>query len=190
MRVSMYRKEVPNNLWPRPVITPQRCTYVRAGETVRKLWLTWRYSVLNCRYRHTWRGGVKRRRRSNTLTGYTFIPSCTFPPKLCILRLWWVNSRHPWHPWYIFVAYNESTAASTRTPKLIALHFSQVELKEATLLDSLLIIQCIWQLLQSIMSPLSIGYVFFLTRSILEVHRSAKANHRGLKMDDHLRLIF
>lgn len=69
---NMDSKRVPNNLWPRPAITPQRCIHVRAVETVRKLWLMWRCSALNW---HTWSGSVKRR-ASDTHAGYTFIPSC------------------------------------------------------------------------------------------------------------------
>ena len=65
------RKRVPNNLWPRLVITPQRCIHVCAVETVRKLWLMWRCSVLNW---HAWSGSVKKRERATHTQGILSSP--------------------------------------------------------------------------------------------------------------------
>lgn len=46
--------------WRRPVNDTTKVR-LRAGETVRQLWLTWRHSPLNCGgYRHSWRGSVKK----------------------------------------------------------------------------------------------------------------------------------
>lgn len=128
VRVSMDRKRVLNK---RVTCTSSHTTKVhecRADEQrVRELW------TLKCKYGHTRRGGAKLEAFTHAL-GCTsthkrsiFYPLRRFPPGLCILRLWWLEPRRPWH---IFIAHNDFnvTSAPTQTLKLIALHFSQVEL--------------------------------------------------------------
>lgn len=140
--VNMDRKRFPNNLWPRPVITPQRCIYVLVK--CERIVLV-QYSALNCTYTDTRRGGVKKKKHARRVYFHPLlqIPTQALYSQIVASQL--QNIHEIFLQPIMMLTCTELTAVSTGTSKLIVLHFCQVEHKETmtTSLDNQLIIWCI-----------------------------------------------